>query len=162
MNVTLRTVQEADRLFLLSVYASTRAAELELVDWSEELKTAFIQQQFDAQDHDYRSHFCDPTFDVVLVDGEPAGRLYVDRRPEQISVADISLVPEFRGRGVGTSLLAALQSEAAASGRQLSLHVERFNPAQRLYLRLGFEPVEEGPVYLLMRWSPATHLASTR
>jgi GNAT superfamily N-acetyltransferase len=155
-------VKEADRAFLESVYASVRAPELELVDWSEEQKAAFFRQQFDAQDRDYRSRFRDARLDVILVDGEPAGRLYVDIRPEEIWVVDISLLPAYRRRGVGTNLLEGLQSEAAASGRSLALHVERFNPAQRLYLRLGFKLVEAGPVYLQMTWSRRDHPASAR
>jgi len=160
MNVTLRTVQDTDRPFLLSVYAGVRAPELEMVDWSDELKAAFIEQQFDAQDRDYRAHFHDATLDVILVDGRPAGRLYVDRLPDEIRVVDVALLPEYRGRGFGAALLAQLQAEATSSGRCVSLHVERFNPAQRLYVRLGFELVEEGPIYLLMRWPPA-HLSGT-
>jgi GNAT superfamily N-acetyltransferase len=162
VSVTLRPVQEADRPFLESVYASVRAPELELVAWSEELKAAFFRQQFDAQDRDYRSRFRDATLDVIVVDGEPAGRLYVDRRPEEIWVVDISLLPAYRGRGVGTNLLSGLQSEAAASGLPLSLHVERFNPALQLYLRLGFELVEAGPVYLQMTWMRQGGVASAR
>jgi ribosomal protein S18 acetylase RimI-like enzyme len=155
MEVTLRTVQDSDRPFLLSVYASVRAAELELVDWSDELKAGFVEQQFEAQDRDYRAHFHDATLDVIVVNGEDAGRLYVDRLPNDISIVDISLLPAYRGSGVGTCLLEQLQSEASASGRGLTIHVERFNPAQRLYLRLGFRPVQacQTPVYLQMKWS---------
>jgi ribosomal protein S18 acetylase RimI-like enzyme len=154
MDVTLRTVQDDDRPFLEALYASVRAAELEAVGWSEQQTAAFLSQQFDVQDRVYRSQLQDATLDIVLVEGEPAGRLYVDRRPDEIAVVDISLLPAHRARGVGTFLLEALQAEAAASGRALSLQVERANPAQRLYSRLGFELVQTGPVYLLMRWAP--------
>jgi GNAT superfamily N-acetyltransferase len=162
VSVTLRTVQEADRPFLETLYASVRAPELELVSWSEEQKAAFFRQQFDAQDRDYRSRFGDATLDVIVVDGESAGRLYVDRRSEEIWIVDISLLPGYRGRGVGTHVLEGLQSEAGASGRPLSLHVERFNPALQLYLRLGFELVEAGPVYLQMTWLRHDGAASAR
>jgi ribosomal protein S18 acetylase RimI-like enzyme len=53
---------------------------------------------------------------------------------------------------VGTLLLRELQDEAAASGRSLSIHVERFNPALRLYERLGFQLLEDKGVYLLLEW----------
>lgn len=161
MNITLRTVRDADRPFLLSVYASVRAPELEPLGWGEELKAAFIQQQFDAQDRGYRSHFHAPSLDVILVDGESAGRLYVDRLPDELRVVDISLLPEYRRRGCGATLLKTLQAEAAASGRCVTLHVERFNPAQRLYARLGFELAAEGPVYLLMKWPAQARLPGT-
>ena len=38
----------------------------------------------------------------------------------------------------------------------MTIHVERFNPAQQLYARLGFVTADDaGPVHLLMRWTPA-------
>jgi len=82
--------------------------------------------------------------------GVPAGRLYVDRWPGETRIVDIALLPECRGRGVGRELIERIQAE----GRDVTIHVERFNPAQRLYARLGFVPEEAGPVYLLMRWTP--------
>lgn len=150
MTVSLRPVGPADEPFLLLVYASTRADELALTDWTDEQKAAFVRHQFDAQAHHYRQHYPGATFDVVLVDGEPAGRLYVDRWPEETRIVDIALLPEWRGRGVGRELIERIQAE----GREVSIHVERFNPAQRLYARLGFVAEEAGPVYVLMRWTP--------
>jgi ribosomal protein S18 acetylase RimI-like enzyme len=88
--------------------------------------------------------------DVVVVDGEPAGRLLVDRWDREIRIVDISLLPAFRGRGIGSALLQELMAEAAESERSLSIHVERNNPALRLYERLGFEPAGDEGVYLRM------------
>jgi hypothetical protein len=53
-------------------------------------------------------------------------------------IVDIALLPQYCNRGIGTTLLRDLQSEAAAAGKPLRIHVERFNPALRLYQRLGF------------------------
>jgi ribosomal protein S18 acetylase RimI-like enzyme len=151
VTVSLRPVEATDEEFLLRVYASTRADELGLTDWTDEQKAAFVRHQFDAQAAHYRQHYPTCSFDVILVDGEPAGRLYVDRWPQETRIVDIALLPEWRGRGVGRGLIEAIQVE----GREVSIHVERFNPAQRLYVRLGFEPEDAGPVYVLMRWRPA-------
>jgi predicted GNAT family acetyltransferase len=67
---------------------------------------------------------------------------------------DIALVPEFRNAGIGTALLRDLLAEGAAAGKRVSIHVERFNPALRLYARLGFRQVEDKGVYLLLEWTP--------
>ena len=96
------------------------------------------------------------SFDVVEVDGRAAGRLYVARWPGEIRVVDISLLPEYRGRGTGTALLGELVREAEAAGKPLTIHVERFNRAIRLYERLGFVPAGDEGVYLLLRWSATT------
>jgi ribosomal protein S18 acetylase RimI-like enzyme len=148
----LRPATDADRDFLLSVYASTREEELAQVSWEEGAREAFLEHQFSAQDHHYRANYPGATFDVIEVDGEPAGRLYVHRGPDEIRIMDIALAPAFRGRGIGTGLLRELMEEAAGSGRSLSIHVELNNPARRLYERLGFVPGGEHGVYVLMRW----------
>ena len=113
-------------------------------------KQAFVGMQFDAQDRHYRQHYPRATFDVIVVDGQPCGRLYVNRSAEEIRIIDISLLPAFRGKGIGTLLLTGLLDEATAAGSTVSIHVERFNPAMRLYIRLGFSVVGDEGVYLLM------------
>jgi len=150
----LRPVRPNDRDFLLRVYAATRDEELRVVDWSDEQKAAFVRQQFEAQDAYYREHYDPATFDVIEVDGEPVGRLYVARWEDEIRIVDVALLPEYRGRGIGTALLRELLAEAAEAGKRLSIHVELNNPARRLYERLGFAPVEERGVYVLMEATP--------
>jgi GNAT superfamily N-acetyltransferase len=142
--------------FLLRVYRSTREEELGMiVDWNEEMKAAFVLQQFQAQHAWYQEHYVGASFDVILVDGVPAGRLYVHRREKEIRLVDITLLPEFRGEGRGSSILRDLMDEAATAGKPLTIHVEVYNPAMRLYERLGFKPIEERGPYLLMEWKPA-------
>ena len=70
-----------------------------------------------------------------------------------LRIMDVALLPEHRNRGVGTALLRNLQAEGAAAGKHVSIHVERFNPALRLYERLGFRPVADRGVYLLLEWA---------
>jgi len=152
---SLRPATEADRDFLVSVYASTRAEELSHVAWEDGAREAFLEHQFTAQDHHYRANYPGATFDVIEVNGEPAGRLYVHRGQDEIRIMDIALAPPFRGRGIGTGLLRELMDEAGASGRALSIHVEMNNPARRLYERLGFVQAGEHGVYVLMRWTQA-------
>ncbi len=148
----LRPVTSEDVPFLERVYASTRAEELAITDWSEAQKAAFIHQQFTAQDAHYRKHYPSAQYFVVEKHGSPIGRLYVDRWSREIRIMDIALLPERRGAGIGTRLITELQAEAQAAGKSLSIHVEKFNPAIRLYDRLGFKPVEDKGVYVLMEW----------
>ena len=160
--VALRPVRDGDEPFLESVYASTRAEELAPVPWSDEQKAAFVRMQFAAQSAHYVKHYAGMSADVVLVDGEPAGRLLVARWREEIRIVDIALLPAFRGRGAGGKLLADLMDEATESGRSLSIHVERESRARALYERLGFEPVGETGVHLRMQWDPADGSARVR
>ena len=140
---------------LLRVYRSTREEELAMVvDWTDEMKDAFVRQQFEAQHAWYQEHYEGATFDVILVDGSPAGRLYVHRREKEIRLVDITFLPENRGGGLGESVLRDLLAEGEATARPVTIHVEVYNPAMRLYQRLGFRPIEERGPYLLMEWQP--------
>jgi ribosomal-protein-alanine N-acetyltransferase len=66
------------------------------------------------------------------------------RVAEQIHINNLAVLPELRGRGLGTQLLEAIIAEAEHLGsRLLTLEVRRSNqPARRLYERAGF--FEEG------------------
>jgi ribosomal protein S18 acetylase RimI-like enzyme len=151
--VALRAVTDADRDFLVGVYGSTRDEELSQVVWPDGQREAFVRMQFEAQDTDYRARNPHGTFDVIEVGGRPAGRLYVDRRPGEIRIVDIALLPEFRAGGVGEHLIGLLQQEAAASECILSIHVEVHNRAAGLYDRLGFTVASERGVYRRMEWT---------
>ena len=122
--------------------------------WDDAQKDAFLRMQFDAQDAWWRENYADASFDVVLVGGEPAGRLYVHRGPSEIRIVDIALLPEHRGSGIGSSLLRDLLAEADESGKSVTIHVERMNPALRLYERLGFALAEDKGVYLFLERPP--------
>jgi GNAT superfamily N-acetyltransferase len=152
--LTLRPIRSDDHAFLLGLYATTRAQELAALPWDDEQKALFVRMQFEAQHAQYQEHYAGATFDLILIGDEPAGRLYVMRAGEEIRIVDIALLPEYCNRGIGTMLLERLQSEAAAAARPLRIHVERFNPAMRLYQRLGFVPIADRGVYLFMEWRP--------
>lgn len=153
--VALRAVQRrADEEFLYAVYASTRAEELAIVPWTDAEKDAFLRMQFDAQDRYYREQRPNSASDVIVVDGQPAGRLYVDRLTDEIRIVDIALLPEQRGRGVGTLLIRRVLDEASATGRPVTIHVARGNRARVLYERLGFRQISTTGVYDLLSCPP--------
>jgi ribosomal protein S18 acetylase RimI-like enzyme len=126
------------------------------VPWDDAQKEAFLGHQFDAQDAWWRENYAEASFDVVVVDGKPAGRLYVHRGRSEIRIVDIALLPEHRGNGVGTRLLEDLLAEGKAEAKSVTIHVERMNPALRLYERLGFSVAEDKGVYLFLERQPAT------
>ena len=118
--------------------------------WSEEAKSTFLRSQAEAQDAYYRQVYPDAQFLVVTRDGLPIGRLYVVRLHDEIRIIDVALLPEFRGQEIGTALVVGVIRDAAAAGLAVRLHVEPWNPAKRLYERLGFTRVSAGEVYDLM------------
>lgn len=154
-NIRLRKITPQDESFLLSVYASTRAEEMQLVPWSDAEKAEFLQSQFQAQHTYYQQHYPQASFDVIAVADQQVGRLYVDRGAGELRIIDIALLPEFRGQGIGSQLLQDLIAESDAAGDRITIHVEKNNPALRLYRRLGFTEIEEVGIYWLMERKPA-------
>ena len=150
--IRLRPETGEDDAFLIHLYGTTREWELAHAHLTEQQKTALIESQFHLQRVHYRKHFSGASFDVVLWEEERVGRLYVLRQEQEIRIVDLAILPGFRGKGIGSALLAGLIEEGSASGRALSLHVETQNPARRLYERHGFRLAEEkGPFVLLER-----------
>lgn len=152
--VSLRPIRPRDRAFLYKVYAGSRAEELAVVPWDEAEKERFLQWQFNAQHKFYMEQFPAARFDIVLQRRRRIGRLYVDRRADEIRIIDIALLAEHRGNGIGGGLMRDLLDEAAAAGKPVRIHVEKFNRALGLYQRLGFTQIEDQEVYLLMEWTP--------
>lgn len=156
--VAFRPIGPADMEFLLRLYRSTREDEMAMIaDWTAEQKDAFLRQQFEAQHTYYHEHYEGADFLILLLEGEPAGRLYIHRRPAEIRLMDIALLPEHRNGGLGTKLVRDLLAEGEASGKPVTIHVEIYNPAMRLYQRLGFQPIADRGVYHLLEWRPPAH-----
>ena len=155
---TLRTVREDDQDFLFSVYASTRADEMNLVDWSDAQKDAFLRMQFDAQANHYSLHYPNAEYKIIERAGVASGRLIVEDRGDHFLIMDIALLAEYRRMGIGTFLIQELKQEAVRLNLPLVLRVEFFNPAIRLYERLGFVKTREvNTVYHEMVWIPRSN-----
>ncbi|MBI4868125.1 MAG: GNAT family N-acetyltransferase [Candidatus Wallbacteria bacterium] len=152
--LSLRPIADSDLPFLRELYASTRVNELAPVPWSSDQKVAFLNQQFDCQHRAYTQGYPGASLDLIFEDGEPVGRFYVHRRPGDLRIIDIALIPGARNRGIGAHCLRALLEEARALGVTVSIHVEHSNPAVRLYRRLGFQSVDASGVYVQMEWRP--------
>jgi len=125
-----------------------------VVPWDDAQREAFLRSQFEAQHAWWRENYAEASFDVIVADGEPVGRLYVHRGETEIRIVDIALLPEYRGDGIGTRLLHELLDGADAAGQSVTIHVERMNPALRLYERLGFALAEDKGVYLFLERPP--------
>lgn len=143
MDYRLRLATPADDAWQLAIYASTRTEELALTGWPPEQCAQFVALQHRAQQQHYRRHCPASACWLILVGDDVAGRLWIDSRPASLHVLDITLLPAWRGQGLGTRCLQALAREAEAGGRALSIQVEIHNPARRLYERLGFVAMGE-------------------
>lgn len=156
-NLSLHPVTDADSSVLCEIYASTRETEMNYVPgWSNEQKDAFLRQQFAAQHAYYRQHYKNAFFYLIRHNSNVAGRIYVspDFMDGSIRIVDITLLPAYRGKGHGESILRDIMSYAKAEKKSITIHVESFNPAMRLYERLGFRLKDrKNEVYHLLEWN---------
>jgi ribosomal protein S18 acetylase RimI-like enzyme len=146
----LQPAQESDRVFLRTVFESTRIDEFAQAGLSADRIAALLVEQFSMQDRYYRAHYPHCRFDVVMLGEHAIGRLYHDWQGSEVRVIDIALLPAHRGAGIGTRLVQAIVSLAAARAMSVVLYVEMNNPVRALYGRCGFEQTGENGIYLQM------------
>ncbi len=152
LSVTKRNVRDADREILLTIYESSREIELSATDWGSELRRRFCEMQLDAQSRHYKEVYPEATHEILLVEDLAAGRLYLDKSLSQIAILDLTILPGFRRRGIATNILKELVAEAERTERSVRVYLEAFNPAQRLFLSLGFRQVPDEQINIRYEW----------
>lgn len=156
MTVELRPVVADDDSFLFEVYASTRHDEMAAWGWDAAQRDGFLRMQFMMQRNAYAMQFPEASHDIILLDEKPVGRMIVARHDYAIRFVDFALLPEARGKGIGTRLFREVLDEAAATSRPCLLKVLKANPrAVQLYERLGFVNTGEDAIYVDMEWRSA-------
>jgi GNAT superfamily N-acetyltransferase len=153
-SISTRPVTRDDADFLLLLYKSSRGDDLRGLGWDEDRIDEFLGMQYQAQQKFYESDNQNTIDEIILLDGESAGRLIVKRSEDDIRCIDLALLPEYRSRGAGTVLLRKLQEEASAANKPLRLQVIRFNRAVGLFERLGFVRISETGTHFQMEWTP--------
>jgi len=92
---------------------------------------------------------------VIMVDGQPGGRLDVSRSRLDFFLGLIEILPELQGRGLGSAIVRDLQEEARTKRVPIRLQVIKGNAAAvRLYERLDFKPSGETTTHHLLLWQP--------
>lgn len=152
--IKFRPITQEDTEFNYRVYYSTREEELAKSGWTEEEKANFVRMQFNLQNTQYTQYYKGATFEVISLDGTPVGRLFLHETSLELRIMDIAILPEFRNKGIGTKILNDLVHGAHSRNKTLSIHVEIYNPAQKLYERLGFIRSETRGMYYFMECFP--------
>ncbi|WP_371746201.1 GNAT family N-acetyltransferase [Myxococcus sp. CA040A] len=157
-----RPIAPSDNDFLFALYVSAREGELAAWGWTPAQREAFLRMQWLARGRDWGARYPTAEDRVVLVDGQPAGRLLVVRGEKEWRLVDIALLSSHRGGGLGTQLLRELLEAAGGARVCVRLHVLHDSPARGLYSRLGFQmepgalPAREDSPYVAMEWTPAS------
>ncbi len=153
-SISLRPATTADRDFLLAVFKSSRGDDLRELGWEADRIGEFLDMQFEAQQRLDQSEYQLADDRIVLCEGQPAGRLTVERRDHEIRCVDLALLPAHRNSRIATLLLRQLQDEARLAEKPLRLGVIRFSRAVSLFERLGFVRTSETGTHFQMEWVP--------
>ena len=146
----LQPYDEENDDFLFDLYASTRAEEVQAWGWTDQQCVLFLRQQYEAQRQSYGLQFEDADHQIIVAAGQPIGRMIVSRGDDEYRLVDISLLPKYRGTGIGTQILRGLLRETFDARKPVRLSVVKINPAARLYARLGFVVTDDDGLYLQM------------
>ena len=152
--VSLRDERAGDRPFLRELYGASREHEPAAGILPRSAWASLLDQQFEMQMAHYHTAYPGADYWIVEQHGRAIGRLYVhaDESAGEMRVLDIGLLPECRGRGIGTALLARVIERARERGCSVWLQVEMSNPARRLYGRMGFREMSGDGPFVSMRW----------
>jgi ribosomal protein S18 acetylase RimI-like enzyme len=160
--VRLRGEREDDQTFRFALFCESRP-ELALLPLALPAREQLIVMQFRAQTISYRGDFPRARFDIIELGGVPIGRIVVDRADSEVHIVDQALIPPYRNLGIGSAIMRALMEEAARAGLPLRLQVAVDNAsALRLYLRLGFAAVGQGPFHSHLEWRAQGYVPQAR
>ncbi len=116
----------------------------------------YVEQTWDLWDESeqlqkHRDNYTPETHRIIEVGSAVAGLLATEDLPSHVWLVKLYLLSTFRGQGIGTEVLSRVLQEAEELGKPVRLRVLRVNTrAQALYLRHGFNVVDESPERLFM------------
>jgi len=139
MTITRRPEMPADEPFLRQMIIASVAQELMAWTWPEAIRDHLLGVQYTAKLGSLRANYPQACSEIILVDSQPAGWIFLDETPEQIHLAEIMVSIEMRGQGVGAAVLQEVLAAADRAGKPVRLLVNPMNTrAIQLYERLGF------------------------
>ncbi len=141
MTIALRPETTADEPFLRHLIVETVALELGASAWPEPLRGPLLDLQYKGR------RGARPGW-IVQTDGVDAGWVVLSDNSDHVFLTEIMILPEMRGRGIGTAALRFILTNAR---KPVRLHVNVTNlGAVRLYERLGFRRVAGNEIQHLM------------
>jgi serine/threonine protein kinase/GNAT superfamily N-acetyltransferase len=107
-----------------------------------------------AHQHYYELNKFDPSNTRILrVGGKDVGRLSTTVRADCMFIDELHIRPEYQRRGIGEQAVEHVIKEAQEKRLPVKLTVLAVNPAQNLYLRMGFKVVAEKEHRLHMQYT---------
>jgi len=150
----LRSCTDTDDAFVYDVFATTWESQVAALP-NPNLAQHVLRIQHIAQERRFAARFPGQERYIIVEHGEPAGRLYVQDTGSVLHVVDLTLLPRFRSRGIGSRVVRDLCAYADLHQRTVSLRVGRPNDqATGLYASHGFNLVAVDDLDNYFEWVP--------
>jgi GNAT superfamily N-acetyltransferase len=152
--ITTRPSVTEDSAFMLELYASTSKEVLDDLGWSIGGNRTFVIMQAQTEEWNRARQY--PGMDrlTICVDEMPVGRLLVSLRNNILHLVDLSLLPRFRGLGIGTQLMGEILGEARNARVPVKVRVLKNSGSVRFAERLGFATPTDLGQYVELTWMP--------
>jgi len=141
----LRPACRDEFAFAEAIYINAMRPLMEQLDaWDEPMRRAAIRRSFKAADSQ-----------IITLNGRDIGWTQVTERDADYNIAQIQILEEFCGRGIGSFIIRELLERATREDKTVSLSAVRTNRAIELYLRLGFRIIDPDATPIIdMVWTP--------
>lgn len=141
----LRPAHPDEFAFAEAIHINAMRPLMEQLDaWDEPMRRAAIRRSFKAADSQ-----------IITLAGQDIGWTQVTERDADYYIAQIQILEEFCGMGIGSRIIRDLLAKAGAEGRTVSLSAVRTNRAIELYKRLGFRTIDPDATPIIdMVWMP--------
>jgi ribosomal protein S18 acetylase RimI-like enzyme len=105
------------------------------------------------QENYFRDRFDPAVLQVIQLDEQDVGVLFIQERVEELFVVNLEILPEYQRKGIGTTVIRQLLAAAQRQSKPVALQVLKSNiPARNLYQRLGFGVTGENATHYIMAW----------
>jgi ribosomal protein S18 acetylase RimI-like enzyme len=144
MRITRRTATDSDTHFAREAHhkAYHGVVVRQFGAWDESRQDSLFNSGWSSAEHE-----------ILLCDGAPCGYVSVEEYPDYVHVRELVVLPEYQGRGIGSSLLRQVLEQARARHVSVKLGVLRENRVVNLYQRLGFREFDRTETHIMMQWN---------
>ncbi|MGB7976161.1 MAG: GNAT family N-acetyltransferase [Roseiarcus sp.] len=154
--LTLRLARDNadDVAFLFALFAATRSPEMEVMPIDAKAKDFLLRAQYRSMTETYRREYPNARWEVVEIEGEPAGLLVTDVGSACVTYVDIAILPHVQRRGLARRVMLKALEEPRLLGLPARVSVLMHNVASlRLCERVGFVRAEESPPFVRLEWT---------
>jgi ribosomal protein S18 acetylase RimI-like enzyme len=154
--LSTRPEAASDKDFLFSLFESVKGPDITRMPVNDVMKSHLLHMQYRGMAQSYRARYASEAFSIVIINGKPAGRLIMDVTDDRIHIVYIALLPQWRGRGIGSAVMRAVLARACVLRLPCEATVAVDNvQSLQLWAALGFIERARDATDVILEWRPS-------